>query len=474
MRFYALAAAAVAGVASVVACAQQPVQRVYVPGPNDQSAYQPAPMPKPLPPEGYIPGMMPPPQPGQPYTGQIPGQPMPGQQAPNGIPTIRNEDAFVQAYVNHRSPRIMVFVNRTIQGDPLPKDGLEEVLRVDERQNATGAVSVNTNRTENSNSQSTNAGYYSSGASSSNSNSVNSNSFSSGGPAEYTRSTSVKRAADKSDWIGATSDDYQMIEAALVRYLDNSGRVRIQDADAARAKLTREQILRIENGDAAANRLLSTELQQDILVRVTAVPTRHATQGVGVRLLAKAVSTTDARNLGTAYVDMPPQLGKTNINLYTGYLASELMGEMSKKWVNPESDTIEVRVYKTASVDDALKLRKWLQATPNVRDVRTVSATGGAGTAYAAFAVNYQGAPEDMYADLKDGIGMSQGIKAVDLQNNTINLEVTGQLNLVTTTRRSETRTITETRTTEERRIEPINPAPPQPQQVAPQAPAQQ
>ena len=79
-----------------------------------------------------------------------------------------------------------------------------------------------------------------------------------------------------------------------------------------------------------------------------------------------------------------------------------------------------------------------------------------------------------MYADLKDGIGMSQGIKAVDLQNNTINLEVTGQLNLVTTTRRSETRTITETRTTEERRIEPINPAPPQPQQVAPQAPAQQ
>jgi hypothetical protein len=74
--------------------------------------------------------------------------------------------------------------------------------------------------------------------------------------------------------------------------------------------------------------------------------------------------------------------------------------------------------------------------------------------------VGFTGAPEDLYDNLKEAIGRSQGIKAVDLQNNTISLEVTGPMQLATTTRRSETRTTTETTTTEERRVEPINPAP--------------
>jgi hypothetical protein len=315
-------------------------------------------------------------------------------------PGIRNEDAFVQAYVARRSPKIMVFVNRTIQGDPLPKDGLEEILRVTDRQMAPDA----------------------------------------------------------------NINDYAMIEASLIRYLDNSGKIQISDSDAARARLNREQILRIENGDPAAARLLATELQQDVLIRVTAVPTRQSSSGQpAVRLVAKAVSTTDARVLGNAFVDMPLPMGKTNINVFTGYLASELMGSMSQKWMQPpQFDPITVRVYKTAGVDDALALRKWMQNTPGVAEVRANGATAGGGTSISSFAVAFQGAPEDLYAMLRDAIGRSQGIKAVDLQNNTINLEVTGVMNLATT-RRSETTTVTETRTVEERRIEPITPAQPAP-----------
>jgi len=85
-----------------------------------------------------------------------------------------------------------------------------------------------------------------------------------------------------------------MIEASLVQYFDNSGKVRVQDSEAARAKLTREQVLRLENGDPAANRLLAVELQADVLIRVTAKPTTQA-NGPAIRLIAKAVSTTDAR-----------------------------------------------------------------------------------------------------------------------------------------------------------------------------------
>ena len=293
-------------------------------------------------------------------------------------PSIQNEDAFVAAYVNHRSPRIMIFVNRTLQGD--------------------------------------------------------------------TTSSNI---------------DYDMIESSLVQYFSNSPKVQVKDSDAARAKLNREQVLRIENGDPAANRLLSTELQQDILIRVSANPTNQASTGQALRLVAKAVSTTDARNLGSASVDMPFPISKTNINIYTGYLASELMGQMSQKWSQTaEYDPIEVRIYKAASIDDSLKIRQWLQKTQGVTQVRTVNATGGSTTSYATLDVGYSGAPEDLYANLKDAIGQSQGLKAVDLQNNTINLEVTGPMKLVTTTRRSDTTTTTETHTTEEQRVEPINPAP--------------
>jgi hypothetical protein len=302
----------------------------------------------------------------------------------------------VQAYVARRNPKIMVFVNRTVQGQPV-----------------------------------------------------------NGGSNPYAAIASGQANA-------MTGDDYAMVEASLIRYMDNSGRIQISDSDAARARLSREQVLRIENGDPAAARLLASELQQDVLIQVSGSPTQQASSGQpAIRLVAKAVSTTDARILANAFVDMALPAGKTNINSYTGYLASELMGQMAHKWTQPQADPINVRVYKTASVDDALKVRRWLQATQGVTEVRTDSATGGAGTSVSSFSVAFSGAPEDLYTNLRDAIGLSQGLKAVELSNNTINLEVTGPMNLVTTTRRSDTMTITETRTIEERRIEPINPAQP-------------
>ena len=453
MKIHVLAAAVMAGAFSVLtACQNQPVAPVLVPGPGDQTAYRPQPMPKPLPPDGYIPGMPPP--------GQMPGG-QPGAGPVGVAPSIRNEDAFVAAYAK-RSPRMMIFVNRTIQGEPLPADGLKELVRVEETQTATGGVNVASNRTVTGSSQSTNAGIYGSGATNSNTNRTSGSSFASGGPAEYTKTTSVKTAADAVDWVGATSTDYQMIESSMVEYFDNSGKVQVKDSDAARARLSREQVLRIENGDPAANRLLAVELQQDVLIRVTAVPTRQAANGQpAVRLIAKAVGTSDARNLGNATVDMPLPMSKTNINIYTRYLSEELMGKMAQKWTLPaEYDPIEVRIYKAASVDDTLKIRQWLLATKGVKSAKTNGATGSSTTAYASFDVGYDGAPEDLYADLRAAIGMSQGLKAVDLQSTTINLEVSGPMNLVTTTRHTESTTTTETRTTEDRRIEPINPAP--------------
>ncbi len=455
------AALLVAGISSLTAIADEPVSRVPVPPPGDPKAYEPVPAHKPLPPEGFIPGQQPPAPPPEPG----PAAAVPGGVAPN--PSIRNEDAFLQSYDKRRSPRIMVWVNRSILGDPLPKDGLEELIRVEEKQAATGAVNVSSDKsvTGSSNTAVASGGYggASTGTQTVNVDKADKTSFNSGGPAEYTKTTSVKVAPDKYDAIGATPQDYDLIEASVVKYFDNSGKVMIRDSEAARGKLDREKILRIENGDPAASRLLSTELQQDVLIRITAKPTHHAQYGDAVRLIAKATSTTDARILGTAFVDMPLPLSKTNVNIFTRYLSEELMGEMAKKWLAPaEYDPIEIRIYKVAAVDDGLKIRKWIQQIKGVSKVNTISSTGSSVTAYSAFGAAYSGAPEDLYADLKDAIGASQGLKAVDLTNNTISLEMTGPLNLVTTTRATEVKTTTETKTTETKTVEPINPANPQ------------
>ena len=108
------------------------------------------------------------------------------------------------------------------------------------------------------------------------------------------------RGSQTGDVAGATPEDYALIETSVVQYFDNSGKVVIQDRRTrARAKLDRERALRIENGDPAAIRLLTTELQQDILIHITATPTNQSSFGQAIRLNAKAVGTTDGRILGT-------------------------------------------------------------------------------------------------------------------------------------------------------------------------------
>lgn len=462
-------AACVLGALVLGACQQTvPVAPVAVPRVDDRSAYKPELYHKPVPAEVTGQGGQPMPgQPGQPIPGQ-PGQPMqPGQPGTGGViqPShmLPHEPAFIEAYSKRRNPRMMVFVNRTLHGDTLPKEGLQEVMRTEEKHSATGAVSVVSEKGTNENKNAASAGMGSSSTEVSNKGTTDKSSFTSGGPADYTKSTVVRVAPGKTDEIGATPEDYELIEMSVVKYFDNSGKVQIRDSEAARAKLDREKILRIENNDPAAVRLLATELQTDVLIRITAKPTVHSSWGRAVRLMAKAVGTTDARNLGTAFVDMPLPITKTNVNIYTKYLADQLMMEMAKKWLNPpEYDPIEVRIYKTATVDDALKIRKFMQGIKGVQGVQTRGATGGSTTSYAALSVAYAGAPEDLYSDLKDLLGRSQGLKATDLSNNTISLEVTGPMELVTTTMKTETKTTTtvETTTTEEKKVDPIRPAP--------------
>ena len=449
-----LSAAVLAAVfGALVACNETPVRPVAVLPAGDPAAYRPVVQLKPLPPsEGYVSrGAV---QPG------AAGAPS-GELTISPNPSIQNEDAFVAIYAKHNA-RMMIFVNRTLKGDPVPNAQLQEIARVERTQSATGAVAVNNTNTVTGSGQSASAGFGGSSASSNNTNSNIGSSFTSGGPAQYTASTSVMVTPDS---LGLTGSDYQSIETSIAQYFNNSGKVDVRDSEAARAKLDREQILRIENGDSAANRILGTEHLADVIVHITASPTTQSAFGArAVRLNAKAVGTTDGRLLAVCSLDLPLPLTRPVINDFTRHMTEELMRQMAIRWaVGPEYDPIEVRIYKAASIDDSSKIATWIKKAPGVTKVDLGQATAGAGTSYAVVKVAFNGSPWALYEEIKDSVGLSQGLKAVDLQNNTINLEITGPIDLVTTTRSVETTTTTETHVMEERRVEPINPAPAQP-----------
>lgn len=445
-RLFAVATVIVLA-AQLTACAE-PVQNVQVPAPNDPRAYVPAPAEKPLPPEytGQQPQGQPMPA-GQPGTGGQ-GAPGPGSMAPPPAPQMNaaqiasagnamaGEETFVKAYNARRNPRLMVFVNRTITGEVLPKEGLNELLRVEESHAATGAVKVSgeTAASTQKNSATAGVGYAGSvaDATAERTNKSSKNSFESGGAVDYTKTTSLKVAADKLDEIGASREDYALIELSLLDYLDCGGRVTIYDSEVVRNKLDREKVLRIENGDGDALRLLSTELQTDVLIQVKATPTRHSQWPQGaVRLTAKVLSTTDGRILSATFVDMPLPMSKTNVNVFTRYLAEQIMTKLSAVWSGVAVwDPMEVRIYKAKSVDETIDIKNYIKRLPGVMGVNTRGATAASKEGYATLSVAYEGAPEDFYEALRENLKGSKGLKAVDLQSNTVNVEVVGELEL--------------------------------------------
>ncbi|HTV49154.1 MAG TPA: hypothetical protein VMG59_11995 [Phycisphaerae bacterium] len=234
--------------------------------------------------------------------------------------------------------------------------------------------------------------------------------------------------------IAASQQDYDAIQISMIDYLGANGQVDIQDPTMAQKVLDRESFLRLQNGDQTVLPLLKQSLQTDVVVVVQAAPTAQATIGTALRLLVSIISTTDGRVLGADYVDMPLPMSKTNINLYTSYLADKVMQKLAAVWNGGVAayNPIIVRIYNAASVDDVLTIKQYIQKVPGVLGVINRGITGSSTSAYGELAVQYGGAPDDFYSALKQELGGSTGLKATDLQNNTVDIQITGPMNLQT------------------------------------------
>ena len=237
-----------------------PVPAVAPPAPGQDTFrrdYEPV---KPLPPQG---------------PDAVPG-PTPFADEPLLIDTPPEAGRYVEVYRQVGRPRLVVFVNRTIEGQLIPSGG-----------------------------------------------------------GEYTDRTVEYLQPGEYDEVQAKAIDYGMMETLLTDWLSADGKVMMVSPLLARKKLTDAQINDLQKGRQQMMQEVAEQLDADVLIQVQARITKQSAAGQSVRIVAEAMNTRGGDSLARATVDMDPPLAKAQLNKYTRFLSRKLMDGMASTWSNP-------------------------------------------------------------------------------------------------------------------------------------------
>jgi hypothetical protein len=289
----------------VLGCAHEPppLERVPVAAPGDRAALIEQPRPKPLPDNARL------------YDRDRDYAPEPPFYDPPLVTQRTPEQArFEQAYRAVGKPRITVFVNRTLEGTLVPVNPHEPAVGVERTRGATGGVTVErsdynrrTDRTEKFQTAP-------------------------GAPGEYRETTKVYLKPGQYDAANAKSIDYQAMETVLTDFLACQGTVEIMSPTTARQRLSDDQVKALQSGRPQVLREVAQQLETDVLIQVSAHPTRQTEYGLEVRLVAEALNVKGGQQVGRAIVDLEPPLDKPTLNKYTRYVARKLMMDMTQNW----------------------------------------------------------------------------------------------------------------------------------------------
>ncbi len=268
--------------------------------------------------EGYVPHDAPPKPMPDSATNDQPG---PGPYDDSAILQQRlpQEQEFLDAYVKVHTPRIAVYVNRTLTGQMIPPNPGGPTETDERTQHSTGGVNV-TNSQFNEHDDA-----YSHDVQSGRTH------FQSNGPAEYTETTTHYVAPSDIDEADARSLDYDALEKILTDWMSCDGRVHMISSDYIAAQMSPADLQAMSEGKAPALTNLGDKVGADVLIQVQAHPTRQS-GALQIRLVAQAINVRGGDLIGTAVVDVPLPLDKPRINTYTRFIAAKLMDGMSGAW----------------------------------------------------------------------------------------------------------------------------------------------
>ena len=230
--------------------------------------------------------------------------------------------AFVEAYQHVGRPRIVLFVNRTLDGNIIPVNPQDPDIRIEHRRQSTTGVSVERGEEYHEQTPYGDRHY------------ERHNDYNSTGPGEYSERTDVYLQPGQYDEAMAKSLDYEAMENILTDWIASDGQVMVISPIMARQRLTDQQVKDLQSGRPQVLAELAQQLNADILIQVQAHPTRQSRQGLEIRVIAEAINIRGGQSIGRAVVDFLPPLEKTTLNKYTRFLARKLMDDMTGTWVN--------------------------------------------------------------------------------------------------------------------------------------------
>ena len=248
-------------------------------GPDERAAMEPA--------DGYV----------------VSEKPLPPPNAQDSLPTplysdpplisqhVPEEEAFLSAYDAVGRPRLLVFVNRTLDGELIPVNG----------------TPVTISRSDNS--------------------------YSYNGSSAFHERRRAFLPPGQYDEAQARNIDYQAIENVLSDWISAGGHVQLASPTLARQRLSDDQVRDLQHGRPVVGRELAQELDAQVLIQVQARPTRQTSDGLEVRMIAEAIDLKhNGVSLGRAVVDVPPPLDRGQIDGSTRFLARKLMDGMTMSW----------------------------------------------------------------------------------------------------------------------------------------------
>ena len=263
MRKLALALLMIFGCAIQSGCrdASPEVQRVPTPAPGHDTGRNEYDHPKPLP--------------GHDESAQR--GPTPFYDEPLVVDIPPEAKAFVDTYKQVGKPRIVVFVNRGLDGQILPVTD----------------------------------------------------------PGRYHTARETYLQPGQYDEAKATHIDYDMMELLLADWMSADNQTTIISPQTVHRQLTEQEQRDLQAGKPAALGELGKRLDADVLIQVQAKPTRQTLEGLDLRVIAEAINIKGGESLARAAVDVQPPLDKIQTNRYTRFLARKLMDGMTNSWAAP-------------------------------------------------------------------------------------------------------------------------------------------
>lgn len=238
---------------------------------------------------------------------------------------------FVEAYNAVGRPRIVVFVNRTLEGAIVPTT--EERLLQGRRHILETSGAADLRRSERLDAWRETGGYYRGRVDERHVD--REASVTTTGPTRIEERSETYLPPDRYDEIWAQRIDYDALENALAKAMSVRGEVQVMSSQVVRQRLSDDELAALQAGRPALLGNLAERLGADVLVQVQARPTAQTDYGLDLRIVAEAINTDGGEAIGRANADFPGPMSAARLDDVSRYLARRLMDDMTGAWLVP-------------------------------------------------------------------------------------------------------------------------------------------